>query len=87
MTRNNQQSFDLLTIFEQHVTSARPRCFRDSFVRDMCCKRQERRLQAVIPADLLEYRYLHRGHFLIKITDSAMSACRPGTFAWFGGVL
>ena len=43
MTRNNQQSFDLLTIFEQHVTSARPRCFRDSFVRDVCCKRQERR--------------------------------------------
>ena len=40
MTRNNQQSFDLLTIFEQHVTSTHPRCFRDSFGRDMCCKRQ-----------------------------------------------
>ena len=39
MTCNNQQSFHFLTIFEQHVTSAHPHCFRDSFVRDMCCKR------------------------------------------------
>ena len=43
MTHNNQQSFHLLTIFEQHVTSAHLHCFRDLFVRDVCCKRQEQR--------------------------------------------
>ena len=41
MTCNNQQSFHLLTIFDHHVTSAHPCCFRDLFMRGVCYKMQE----------------------------------------------
>ena len=58
MTRNNQQSSHSLTIFEQHVTSARPHCFSDLFVRDMHVRGKNGGLQAIILAESLALRYL-----------------------------
>jgi hypothetical protein len=40
---NNQLLFNVLTMFESPVTSARPRWFQDVLVRDVRKKRQERR--------------------------------------------
>ena len=43
ITRNNQQSFNILTIFKHVVPSAHPRCSRDVLVRDQRYQGQERR--------------------------------------------
>jgi hypothetical protein len=65
MTHNNQQSSRSLTIFEQHVTSACLRLFRDLFVRDVHVRDKNGGLYAVVPAESLALRYLPRGRFFI----------------------
>jgi hypothetical protein len=88
MTGNNQDSFHLLTLFEHHVTSAHPHCFRDILVRDMCCKRQEWWPMSCCPSQMTGMEISTQGTiFHNKKTDRARTACCPGTFLWVQSVV